>query len=188
MGKIRQDLLTEEYRTIKHTFEPVWDENSKVLILGTFPSVKSRENNFYYGHPQNRFWKLLAQIYQEPVPQTIQEKKALVLRYHLAVWDVIDQCDIIGSADSSIRNVIPSDIAELLVKSSIHTIAANGAKAYELYQKHQFKQTGLEAEKLPSTSPANAAWSLEKLQEAWSRVLLKEKGIETSKKADRGQK
>ena len=115
---------------------------------------------------------MLARLYHQELPQTIEEKKALVLSRHLAVWDVISQCDIIGSSDSSIRNVVASDIAGLLAKSRIHTIAANGAKAYDLYKKHQLAQTGLEAVKLPSTSPANAAWTLERLQEAWGRVLL----------------
>ncbi len=160
-----------EYQTIRHTFEPVWDKQSEILILGTFPSVKSRENHFYYGHPQNRFWKLLAGIYQELVPETIEEKKQLILEHHLAVWDVIDQCDIIGSSDSSIRNVVPSDLAGLLAQSNIHTIIANGAKAYDLYQKHQMPVTGRNALKLPSTSPANAAWSLQRLQEVWGAVL-----------------
>lgn len=161
----------EEYRTIRHTFEPVWNKQSEILILGTFPSVKSRENHFYYGHPQNRFWKLLAAIYKEPVPETIADKKQLILEHHLAVWDVIDQCDIIGSSDSSIRNVVPNDVAGLLAQSSIHTVIANGAKAYDLYQKHQMPVTGLKAQKLPSTSPANAAWSLKRLQEVWGAVL-----------------
>lgn len=161
----------EEYQTVKHSFEPVWNQQSEILILGTFPSVKSRENHFYYGHPQNRFWKLLAGIYGEAVPGTVDEKKELILRNHLAVWDVIYQCDIIGSSDSSIRNVVPCDLAGLLAKSSIHTVIANGAKAYELYQKHQLPKTGLKAQKLPSTSPANAAWSMGRLQEAWGAVL-----------------
>lgn len=164
----------EGYHTIRHMFEPVWDASSEILILGTFPSVKSRENKFYYGHPQNRFWKLLAGIYQEPVPDTVAEKKALALRHRLAVWDVIDQCDIIGSSDSSIRNVVPSDVAGLLVKSNIHTVVCNGGKAYELYRRHQYPQTGLEARKLPSTSPANAAWTLARLEEAWASALLHE--------------
>ena len=164
----------EEYQTIRHTFEPVWDENSEILILGTFPSVRSRKEHFYYGHPQNRFWKLIANLYEEPVPTAIDQKKELLLKHHLAVWDVIDQCDIIGSSDSSIRNVVPSDLAGLLAQSSIRTVIANGAKAYELYQKHQLPKTGLKAQKLPSTSPANAAWSLEKLQEAWRAVLIRQ--------------
>lgn len=162
----------EEYRTIKHTFEPVWDARSEILILGTFPSVKSRENHFYYGHPQNRFWRLLAGIYNEPVPESVAGKKALILRHRLAVWDVIDQCDIIGSSDSSIRNVAASDIAGLLAVSNIKKIIANGAKAYELYNRCQLAKTGIEAQKLPSTSPANAAWSLERLKEAWGMALL----------------
>ena len=161
----------EHYKTIKHTFEPVWNEQSEILILGTFPSVKSRENQFYYGHPQNRFWKLLAGIYEEPVPETVDAKKELILKHHLAVWDVIGQCDITGSSDSSIRNVIPCDLTKILQKRSIHTIVANGAKAYDLYQKHQQPKTGILAQKLPSTSPANAAWSLDRLQQAWRAVL-----------------
>lgn len=163
----------DAYQTVTHTFDPVWDKQSEILILGTFPSVKSRENHFYYGHPQNRFWKLLAKIYEETVPETTDEKKSLILRRHLAVWDVISQCDIIGSSDSSIRNVVPCDIAGLLARTSIHTILANGAKAYELYEKYQLPATGLRAHKLPSTSPANAAWSLERLQQAWSAVLTR---------------
>ncbi|MDE7312083.1 MAG: DNA-deoxyinosine glycosylase [Eubacterium sp.] len=162
----------ERYKTIRHTFEPVWNQKSEILILGTFPSVKSRENQFYYGHPKNRFWKLLANIYKEPVPETIDAKKELVLKHHLAVWDVIGECDIVGSSDSSIRNVVPNDLTGLLEKSSIHTILANGAKAHSLYQKHQQPKTGMAAHKLPSTSPANAAWTLERLKEAWSAVLL----------------
>lgn len=163
----------EQYQTIKHTFDPVWDQQSEILILGTFPSVKSRENHFYYGHPQNRFWRLIAAIYEEAVPETVDEKKELILRHHLAVWDVIGQCDIIGSSDSSIRNVIPCDLTEMLSQSKIHTVIANGAKAYDLYQKYQLPDTGLKAHKLPSTSPANAAWSLQRLQEAWGGVLRK---------------
>lgn len=161
----------EQYQTIKHTFDPVWNQHSEILILGTFPSVKSRENHFYYGHPQNRFWKLIASIYEEAVPETVDEKKELILKHHLAVWDVIDQCDIIGSSDSSIRNVIPCDLTVMLSQSNIHTVIANGAKAYDLYQKYQLPNTGLKAHKLPSTSPANAAWSLQRLQEAWGSVL-----------------
>lgn len=167
----------ETYQTVKHTFDPVWDRHSEILILGTFPSVKSREQNFYYGHPQNRFWKLIAAVYEESVPETIEEKKKLILRHHLAVWDVIGQCDIIGSSDSSIRSVIPCDLAGLLKETQIHTVIANGAKAYELYGKYQLPQTGIPAQKLPSTSPANAAWSLERLKEAWGRVLLRERRI-----------
>lgn len=164
----------EEYQTIRHTFDPVWDSQSEILILGTFPSVKSRDMQFYYGHPQNRFWKLLAEIYGQPLPGTIEEKKKLILNHHLAVWDVIGQCDIIGSSDSSIRNVVPCDLTGILEQSRIRTVIANGAKAYELYEKHQLQKTGIKAQKLPSTSPANAAWSFERLKEVWGAVLRPE--------------
>ena len=99
-----------EYTHVKHTFSPVYNEESRILILGSFPSVKSRENQFYYGHPQNRFWKLIAEIFNEPVPQTIEKKKDLLLTHQIAVWDVIDSCDIVGSSDSSIKNVVPNDM------------------------------------------------------------------------------
>lgn len=153
---------------LKHTFDPVFDENSKVLILGSFPSVKSRENNFYYGHPQNRFWKVLARIYEVEVPQTIKEKKTFLLEHHIAVWDVIESCTIIGSSDSSIKDVVVNDFSKVQGNSAIESIYVNGGKAYELYRKYAEKQTVIEAVKLPSTSPANAAWSLERLCEAWS--------------------
>ena len=156
------------YENIHHEFEPVFDENSWVLILGTFPSVKSREQNFYHGHPQNRFWKVLAALTGEVVPETIEEKKALLLRNHIAIWDVIASCDITGSSDSSIKNVVPVDLNRILEHSNIQQIFANGGTAKKLYEKYQKKQTGRGITGLPSTSPANAAWSLEKLAEAWS--------------------
>lgn len=146
-----------------HTFEPVWDTNSRVLILGTFPSVKSRENHFYYGHPQNRFWKMIAQITKSKLPETIEEKKKLLLTNHIAIWDVIASCDIIGSSDSSITDVVPNDIAGLLADTNIQTILANGKKAAELYNRYIYPQTKLPIVTMPSTSPANAAWSLDRL-------------------------
>ena len=128
--------MNSEYTHIKHEFEPVFDKNSKILVLGTIPSVKSRENNFYYGHPQNRFWKLIAALCDEDiVPQTIEEKKQMLLRNHIAVWDVISECDIIGSSDSSIKNVVPVDLSVILENADIYRIYANGGKAYELYMK-----------------------------------------------------
>lgn len=157
-----------EYSHISHTFMPVYDENSKLLILGSFPSVKSRKQGFYYGHPQNRFWKVLAAVCGCAVPQTIEEKKALLLANHIAIWDVIDSCDIIGSSDSSIKNVVPADIAGILPKTKITRIFANGKTAGKLYNKFVRESTGMEAVVLPSTSPANAAYSLEKLVEVWS--------------------
>ena len=160
----------QEYEHVSHTFEPVFNKDSKILILGSFPSVKSRENQFYYGHPQNRFWKVLAQVLGEEVPQTIEEKKAFLLEYHIAVWDVIESCTIIGSSDSSIKDVIVNDFSKILEDSRIKTIYVNGGKAYELYQKYAEKSTGIKAIKLPSTSPANAAWNLEKLCAAWEQI------------------
>lgn len=162
-----------EYEHIVHSFEPVYDKNSEILILGTLPSVKSRENNFYYGHKQNRFWKVLATLLKEPVPDTIEEKKAMLLAHRIALWDVIQSCDIKGSSDSSIKNVQPTDIGMILEKTNMTQIYANGNKAGQLYKRYQFPVTGIEATVLPSTSPANAAWSLERLCEAW-RVILEQ--------------
>lgn len=150
-----------------HTFEPVYNQESEILILGTFPSVKSREGNFYYHHPKNRFWQVMAILLGEPVPGTIEEKKDMLLRHHVAIWDVIYSCDIKGSSDSSIQNVVPNDIAGLLEKTNIRTIYANGGKAYELYSRYCYDRTEKEIVRLPSTSPANAAYSLEKLVECW---------------------
>ena len=160
-----------EYEHIVHSFEPVYDKASEILILGTLPSVKSRENNFYYGHKQNRFWKVLAALLKEPVPDTIEEKKAMLLARRIALWDVIQSCDIKGSSDSSIKNVQPTDIGMILEKTNITRIYANGNKAGQLYKRYQFPVTGIEAMVLPSTSPANAAWSLERLCKAWHVIL-----------------
>jgi len=154
-----------------HNFEPIYDDHSRILVLGTFPSVKSREQNFYYGHPQNRFWRLIAALTGESLPVTIPEKKSLLLRHGIAIWDVIAACEIQGSSDSSIRNAIPNDINQILKHAPIETICANGTKAYELYTRYCLPQTHREAVKLPSTSPANAAWTLERLTEAWREYL-----------------
>ena len=160
----------QTYTHVSHDFEPVFDENSKVLILGTFPSVKSRENQFYYGHPQNRFWKVIAGLRESEVPQTIEEKKKLLLEHGIAIWDVIESCDIIGSSDSSIKNVVPADIERVVANSKIQNIYANGGTAKKLYEKYSQKKTGREIIGLPSTSPANAAYSLERLLECWQEV------------------
>ena len=156
---------------VSHTFPPVYDTESNILILGSFPSVKSREMKFYYGHPQNRFWKVLAHILEVPVPQTIAEKKEMLLTHRIAVWDVIESCTITGSRDTSIRNVVVNDFTEILANSAIQTIYVNGTKAYELYHKYAEKKTEKQAVKLPSTSPANAAWSLERLCKEWGEKL-----------------
>lgn len=159
-----------QYQTLSHSFTPVFDENSRVLILGTFPSVKSREQNFYYGHPRNRFWKILAGLTECSVPQNVEEKRAFLLEQHIAVWDVIARCDIAGSSDGSIKNVVPADLSVILSKAPIRQIYANGGKAYELYQKYTYPMTGREIVRLPSSSPANAAWQMDRLLEAWCVV------------------
>lgn len=159
-----------EYFHQTHTFEPVFNGQSKILILGTFPSVKSRETAFYYGHPQNRFWKLLAKLLEEPVPQSVDEKKDMLLRRKIAVWDVISSCDIIGSSDSSIKNVVPNDIQTVLQKSSIQEIYANGNTAAKLYDRYVKETTKREIITLPSTSPANAAYSLDRLSDTWNVI------------------
>ncbi len=166
-----------EYTQLTHIFEPVFDEHSEILILGTFPSVKSRENHFYYGHPQNRFWKVLAELTGcSAVPQTVAQKKQFLLERHIAVWDVIASCEIAGSSDSSIRNVTPNDIGGLLDKTQIQRLYANGGKAYELYMRYCYADCGRSITKLPSTSPANASFTLERLCKTWrEEILLPEK-------------
>lgn len=156
---------------VKHTFEPVYNEESQILILGTFPSVKSREQNFYYGHPQNRFWRVISNLFEEEIPQTILQKKELLLRNHVALWDVIAECDITGSSDSSIRNAVPTDLSVILLHAPVKRIYANGTKAYDLYMKYTYPVTGLPIIRLPSTSPANAAFGMERLLEAWTLIL-----------------
>lgn len=171
-----------EYEHITHDFAPVFDENSRILILGSLPSVKSREEGFYYGHPRNRFWKVLAEITGEELPWSIEEKKILLLRHGIAVWDVIASCDIIGSSDSSIKNVEPVDIKRIMENSRIQRIFANGRTAGKLYRKYLLPVTGVDAVELPSTSPANAAWSFERLSEEWGGKII---GTEPYKMADR---
>ena len=156
---------------LSHPFPPLYDSQSAVLILGSFPSVKSRESQFFYGHPQNRFWRVIAALMEEPVPVTIEEKKQLIHCHHLALWDAVQSCTITGSSDSSIKDVVPNDISGLIANSRIDRIFCNGALSYRVYQRHIRPAIGWEAVKLPSTSPANAAYSLEKLLAAW-RVIL----------------
>lgn len=153
-----------------HPFAPIYDKRSEILILGTFPSVKSRENEFYYGHPQNRFWKVLAALYNEECPIKMEEKKSFLIKHHIALWDVIQSCEIQGSSDSSIRNVIPNDISALLSETNIQKIFCNGKKAKTLFDRHIAKKQNITATDLPSTSPANAAWSLDKLISAWQKI------------------
>ena len=140
------------------------------MILGTLPSGKSRETGFYYGHPQNRFWKVLAVLFDEDVPQTDGDKKAMLLRNGVAVWDVVDSCDIIGASDSSIKNVVPADVAGLLARTGIEKVFANGALAKKLYDKYTLDRTGIPAVQLPSTSPANARFRLDDLVKSWEII------------------
>ena len=155
---------------IVHPIPPLYDENSKILILGSFPSVKSREQGFFYGHPQNRFWKVTSAVFCEDTPRTIEEKKTFLLRNRIALWDVIGSCNIEGSSDSSIRNVSANDLSVILEHADIRQIYVNGQTAYKYYRKYSEKVTGRSAICLPSTSPANAAWSLERLTEAWNCI------------------
>lgn len=156
---------------VEHPFPPVMDAHSRILILGSFPSVASREEGFFYGHPRNRFWPMLAAVFDEAAPATIPDKQALLLRHHLALWDVIASCRIEGSADSSVRDAVPVDIRRVLDAAPIERVLCNGALAARLYRQHLQPFTGVEAIVLPSTSPANAAWNLPRLMAAWSPHL-----------------
>ena len=156
---------------IIHPIPPLFDNDSQILILGSFPSVKSREECFFYGHPQNRFWKVIARVLNEKTPVTIQEKTDMMLKHRIAVWDVIHSCEIEGSADSTIRNVVANDLSIILGNADIKQIYVNGKKAEAMYKKYTEKQTGIKAIVLPSTSPANAAWNEDRLFDEWKKIL-----------------
>jgi len=157
-----------EIKHIIHPIPPFYDSTSNVLILGSFPSVKTRESGFFYGHPQNRFWPLMTALFnEEKVPKTIEEKADLLRRNHIALWDSIHECDIIGSSDSSIKNAVPNDISQILKAADIRRIFTNGKKSHEIYMKYCYPKTGREDICLPSTSPANAAFRLDSLIKAW---------------------
>lgn len=155
---------------VTHEFDAFFDEDSRVLILGTIPSPKSREQGFYYGHSQNRFWKVLADVLDEEFPATVEERKAFLKRNYIALWDVLASCEIRGASDVSIRNAKPNDMNRILQAAKIRAIFATGAKAAELYKKLCFPVCGVEAIRLPSTSPANCGCSYEKLREAYSQI------------------
>ena len=159
------------YRHLSHGFEPVFDEHSRVLVLGSFPSELSRRNEFYYGNPQNRFWRVLAACVGEPEPLDIPQKRELLLAHGIALWDVIAECDIKGSSDASIKNVMPTRIERVLTEACIERVVCNGATAGRLYRRYLEYRVGLKAAVLPSTSPANASWSLERLCERWGSEL-----------------
>lgn len=150
-----------------HNIPPVFDANSRVLILGSFPSVKSRETEFFYGHPQNRFWRVLSAVLGCECPTAVEEKRKMLLTHNIAVWDVIESCEITGSSDSSIKNAVPNDFTEIFKIADIRAVFTNGATADKLYRKYN---KGMEAVKLPSTSPANAAYSIERLIAEWSVI------------------
>ena len=157
--------------TVTHPIPPLFDASSRILILGSFPSVKSREGLFFYHHPQNRFWKVLAGVLEEPVPGSIEEKKIFLLKHRIALWDVIASCTIEGSSDSTIKNVVPNDLSGILSAADISRIFCNGGASFQYYKKYQEPRTGRAAVRLPSTSPANAAWTLPRLVDAWHVIL-----------------
>lgn len=175
------------YEHIEHGFEPVFDEGCRVLVLGSLPSVLSRAHAFYYGNPKNRFWRMVAAVTGEPVPpnegdaladrapatlaQSIEAKRALLLRHGIALWDTIQSCDIQGSSDASIRNVVPTDLARVISRTPIEAVLCNGGTAGRLYRRYQRAAVGIDAVVLPSTSPANASWSLGRLVGRWGEVL-----------------
>ena len=162
--------MSSQEQRILHPFGPLFGPESRILILGSFPSVKSREQNFFSGHPQNRFWKVIAALFGQPVPATIPAKKELILSHGLALWDSIASCVITGSSDASIREVRANDLRIILDSSPIEKIYCNGRKSHEMYNRYILPVLGREASCLPSTSPANAQWSLEKLTAAWAVI------------------
>ena len=158
--------------TVTHEIQPVFDSRSRVLLLGTMPSPASREQGFYYGHPQNRFWRVLAAIFNEPAPRTIDEKRDMLLRHHIALWDVLASCEIEGASDASIRNAQPNDLARIFDAADIRAVFATGTKAGELYHKLIEPTLGVPCTTLPSTSPANAKMKLDDLADAYGKALL----------------
>lgn len=157
---------------IVHSIPPVFDGNSEILILGSFPSVRSREEGFFYAHPQNRFWRVLASVLESEIPHTVEEKREMLLRHHIALWDVIGACEIEGSADVSIRSVLPNNVGELLHRTRIRHVFVNGKTAEKYYNRYLRERLGMEATCLPSTSPANAAWSVDRLTDAWRMIVI----------------
>ncbi|NLJ70861.1 MAG: DNA-deoxyinosine glycosylase [Clostridiaceae bacterium] len=163
--------MNSRYQTIVHPLPPFYRSDSRVLILGSFPSIKTREMGFFYGHPQNRFWPILANLFEDEIPLTIEQRKDFLQRHQIAAWDTIYQCDIIGSSDSSIRNVIPTDLKPMIEQSSITRIFTNGGTSDKYFKQYHERLLGIKAIKLPSSSPANAKFSLEKLIEEWKIIL-----------------
>lgn len=159
-----------------HPFEPVYSTESKILILGSFPSVKSREDNFYYAHPQNRFWRIMASILNVDVPRNINQKKDILLNGKIAIWDVLKSCKIEGSSDASIKEPIVNDISKVLDITNISCIFFNGNKAFNIYNKYLKSKLHIKCKVLPSTSPANAMWNFDRLLEVWKKEIIEELG------------
>lgn len=160
--------------SLTHPFPPVCDGNSRILILGSFPSAASRRAGFYYGHPRNRFWRVLEAVTGETVPEDTEGRREFLLAHGIALWDSIGSCEIEGSSDASIKNAAPNPIAELIAETRIERVFCNGKASHACYEKYVYPLTGVHAAFLPSTSPANAAWSMERLAEEWKRILCKE--------------
>lgn len=160
------------YQQITHPIDPYYDSLSEILILGSFPSVKSREQLFFYGHKQNRFWKVIANVFGENTPDSITEKKEMLKKHHIAIYDVIYSCEIVGSSDSSIRNVVPTDLKPIIEQSKIKKVICNGKTSGLYYKKYQEHILNMQAISLPSTSPANAAWSIERLTQSWKDAIF----------------
>ena len=160
----------QQPHTQTHPIPPFFDERSTVLVLGSFPSVKSREAGFFYGHPRNRYWMVVAAVFGSAPLKTLAEKKTFLRNNHIAMWDTIQSCTITGSSDSSIRDVVPNDLDCILKAAPIRAIFCNGTTSYNLYMKYIYPKTGRKAVKMPSTSPANAAWSLPRLIDAWQAL------------------
>lgn len=163
--------MKDKYSRIIHPLKPLYDENSKVLILGSFPSVKTREYGFFYGHKQNRFWKIMEILFETTLTRDIDERKYFLLGHHIALYDSICACDIIGSSDASIKNVVPSDLKDVVEGSKICKVFCNGGASYKYYNMYHRENLGIEAIQLPSTSPANARYSLEDLVKEWKIIL-----------------
>lgn len=160
--------------SLTHPFPPVCDGNSRILILGSFPSAASRRAGFYYGHPRNRFWWVLEAVTGETMPEDTEGRREFLLAHGIALWDSIGSCEIEGSSDASIKNAAPNPIAELIAETRIERVFCNGKASHACYEKYVYPLTGVHAVFLPSTSPANAAWSVERLAEEWKRILCKE--------------
>ncbi len=165
-------MTQDTAQLIEHSIDPIFDARSRLLMLGTMPSPKSREQGFFYGHPQNRFWKVLAAVFSAPVPKSIPEKRAFLLEHRIALWDVLASCEIAGASDASIRNPKPNDLRRILDRAPIERIFCTGAKAAQLYRRLCEPTTGIPCLQLPSTSPANAAMRLDDLIEVYRSALL----------------